>query len=690
MKLSKIHGSQRELGPGIMRVGFVLWKKCPAHISPSRDPEASADHEDHYAKFLIRPIEAKIEEMEEAGSKADVPLLQMMFHAVRAILYTVNVVSEELFEEQFERFMACDRVDSSALPELARMQAVMIKQGWGILCFRVLKIPEMDDLHLAVLLLLEALTGGANVDVQDLMLQQLNDPVLCGQELCASTFRTLLRSSIKNALNRSHTQSTGEIDSEFEIGHATQVLTVVSNMCAGNHSGMQEYMVRQPGYPTKLNFVEDVVDYLHTLEPSIKIAVSESKTVGSRVHTEETWGALETAFAAFHALIAMMDSKNAIVIAGTSVLSFVNRVLALCIFNFEDVSATGLKGKHKPRRRLVSLMSRFLLTLVDGVPGVDVINPMVSSIDWGTIRDFLVIFMTMTTVGRLPKGKKDLKLGADSREPDNSGEEELPEGEKDGQREPLWLKMEIFKFTTVIVKTEMTARELGVSRIEEFMEEVLIDDELQKHFYTTLGMCEIQRDDGDLERVFYLEPDIRNLEETEEEIIEMMDKVPRDHNETKLRLFIDGALQIIMMRSQEVQVADNPMIRFDNLVDAIIPGDGHEQVLFCSVCISLICIASWDHTLPDGERYSHNVELFGRMGHAKWFYTAFVIVSGVQLLNNLLMFYEFMTVRVPVLLACKTRSARVQYTLSTVMKSNQRAHKEFLDCKHTLPRLSPR
>jgi hypothetical protein len=124
-------------------------------------------YERHYASFLVSPIRNKIQALQQAATKEQLPLLLTMLDAVRAIPYAVSknkhialcrdcassitvgvncvcvgVQASALTDDQdidsFQRFCRHEPIDSSINPDVARVQVTMVHQGWDLLCFEML------------------------------------------------------------------------------------------------------------------------------------------------------------------------------------------------------------------------------------------------------------------------------------------------------------------------------------------------------------------------------------------------------------------------------------------------------------------------------------------------------------------------------------------------------------------------
>lgn len=650
MLLGNVAGTDRTLGVGIMSVGKALWKVVPEEeVLGEQSEKGTQNHLDqvHFASFLVTPLQEKLESLQFTASKEELPDLLMMIDAVRSIPYGVTAFDEKTTAEAFKKFLAVEPLDSAINPDVARVQTIMVKQGWGLLCFQILGMETLPTLHLPALRLLLALTGGGNTDVQDELLRSLDDPEICPNEICATNFRRLLRSSIsdlklqRKALNGTH--SAGK-----EVGFALEVLQVLRNMTLGDHVGMQVYLQRQPGHPRELDLISDVVGYLNQIERDLKDAVIQTDNEGITLPGVSTM--MERAFAALRVLISMCtgpNRDNQVAVALTDIISVINRILYYCDYRFPDLhdstttdrramvggnyyakgEARVIKSANRPRRKLNAQISRLLLTLLEGTPHEQVIQAIVGSLNWSLVARHLATMKMVMTEGYVPHEIEDaLEVHPKGRTRRQKGREFHLDGVPidrlpDEARAARWMKEESFKFITIVEKCYQGSP----SDLQYPLDALLEQTQLVAFFQERLGEVEVVNvKDHKLERLFFWMPDnYLNKEQrhrAERSLVTFMNAVDRADDETKLRQFIDGASEVVSTIDQEEIMASDLLVRINWAVDAWLPGNA---VMFLSLQIVLICVVSFDHRVYSpqsvwdekdfGSGISHFVPAYGRL-----------------------------------------------------------------------------
>jgi hypothetical protein len=740
MNLRKVKGTNRDLGLGVMRVAKAIWqtieddgevqeitsyraqkqaekaaikkakdrkkahrkeakaeKKLGAATNPAAgseekdattqdlasdsddDDEASTKQVDKkkYAECLVRPIYKTLQQMSTSKVLDRLPMIQLCLDTVRAIPYTMHAFTAAQLSEAFGDYLQAVPLDSSTSPDLARCQFTMVKQGWGLLAFKLLAMDGMESLHRTALRILLALTGGGNRDVQDHLLQQLNDPIVCGTELCVSNFRKLLRHAGKIASSGSNQDML-----------ATEILQVVSNMCAREHAGMQEYFARQPGYPTDMNFIADVIGFLHALEVRVKASImrtdkkkglehvekEEDKKLNQAEQAEEQ--ALQSTFAIFRTLISMMDGPNRIAIAGTSVVSFANRILQVCKYDVDDIKVVNGKdeGHDRPKRRLVGQISRLLLSLLHGSPDEGVVAPLINSINWSVIKSFMMVLRNVMKDGVIDNRRK-------RRYPHDLITKDRALSAED--RKHAWITGEAYKFIAIVEKCRMNGSLfMGNETVQHHMATMLNDPVLLSTFTKRCGQVEIMHD-GSIERMFFWMPPLNSTvrDAMIEDLYDIMDESARDNNTEKLIKFMDGAFEVANTVERELssEIRNDWLIVADRALAAMLPGN---TLLFCTMMICAICCAAFDHNIPSDQRFSHNPDTYGRNGGDSklYYYVAFVILGSLHTIVCVLSFYRFVHVRVPVLLTTKKRKQVMQHNKFMTGAGNRRDRVEFLRC----------
>ena len=600
MHIGRVKGTGRELGPGIMAVASQLWGVVPNDEVNGTSYEVG--QELHYVSFLVEPLLVRLKALEFSPSKDGLPLLLTMIDAVRAILYVATVHGPPdgaQMQEAFDDFLDVRPVDAQQLQELATVQKKMLVQGWGLLCFRVLQMETLPDLHLPCIQLLLALTGGANADAQDIFLAQLNDDDVCPVELCASVCRRCLRDGVMDLKHyrratKDAPSGTGlNLDELPQHGHALCILQCMENLCTGAvpHDGMQNYLERQPGHDKEISIITDVVYYLAQIERDVRAAVlaNEIKSAAvqegaakllSLVQVEKAVKdgkqavvalMLERCKAALRVLIALIagpEEHNRQVLGATNALIIVNRILNYCQYTFSDVAGESIGlAEKRPRRQLNTLMGSLLLTMLEGTPPMELLQKIINDIDWKLIRNIMRNFKSIMTEGKIYQSDR-VERDDESADEDNvpasprSSNAASPRSSNadyilpvldDADRAAQWITREAHTLTTVVQKlvSNITSGCKTQREADQLLEPMhpLLNDVSLKFFRERILEVEVV-DDGQLQRLFFdyssvVDPDQR--EDLKKDVIAKMDRARRDTEENRVSDFIEGLTEVIMM-----------------------------------------------------------------------------------------------------------------------------------------------
>jgi hypothetical protein len=672
-------GSVRELGIGIMRVAEALWTEVPAHTLALDEQHARGKH---YSGFLASSLATKLENTDEFGSR-DIEMVSSLLDAVRALLYVVCVYSGDQLTRAFRDFLNFEPLMADNNPHLARAQLVLMNEGWGFLCFRVLSQKRFSALHLAAMKLLRALLEGSNSEVKDILVKQLDDPFRCPTELCVSTIRRILqanitaRSSIRmrtkpSVAARVHTDSMQGDTSPFDSPPVknpsrhnsnnedlrTEVFALEALRCAlgmaNGHRGMKIYLQQQPGHEDQLSIISDIVDHITDLEIDLMDAMdasSDSQLSQSSPRQQQAELAFQQAKAGLDILIALSTGplpENQLAIAVSNVLNCLSRLLQRCVIVNRVVSSHGVfttsfspraeldKKKKLGTFHLLRQISHLLVTLLEGTPQKQVIVHIVSALSWGAI-------------GRHLRDLKDL-MGSEKSE--NSRSERILE----------MVKRESFKLMTVLQKCTPGYNGGGVkSQMESASLTQLLRNPVVQFFRDRHGVVEVVRE-GRLEKLYFRVPDELLDEDVKErietKIVQAMNAMPRDDTTSKLRAFVANAYELVAMEDTMVRTKKDPLMVWWNRIDNILPGN---DAFFLSCLTTGVCLVSYDHTAED--RGSHDISTFGRVGHqhVEIVYNIFLAVGVLHVGICCLAFSFFVSVRVPVLRDMQTRNSRLNF-----------------------------
>eukprot|EP01052_Picozoa_sp_SAG31_P004204 SAG31_NODE_172_length_21357_cov_7.616021_16_plen_1378_part_00 len=264
-----VRGTERLVGRGIMDLAMAL-------CDYPNGVDNLVDSDSNFASFLVGPVRAIVANVKDIAptDMNIVPTLQIIFDIIRAIPYAGTVHTEMQKKDSFYRFADAVELNCSTNPDLAAIQARLVRQGWATLCFEVLATNGLKEVHLTVLQLLMALSGGGNVAVQDTILENLQDVDQNPNEIFAAPFRRLLElcaGDLKSARKAAQDDHDGDF---VALGFAFESLTVLLHLCMG-HEGMKDYIREQTGRLEHHDLVADVVEFMGQLERDLKILVNK-------------------------------------------------------------------------------------------------------------------------------------------------------------------------------------------------------------------------------------------------------------------------------------------------------------------------------------------------------------------------------------------------------------------------------
>lgn len=650
MKVGSIVGdsTQRQVGFKILTLGKHLWSTVPPDSGGDSEQHVVAfprwrlrtdgvrplfikepvHYSEYYAKVIMDKLANPYFGTTDDGKQLE--LILTMLDAARSIPYTISATTESELSDAFDAYLQVEPLDSSQNPDIAVVQTTMIKEGWGILCLRILRSP-LTGLHFAALALLKALTGGGAKSMQDEFLDQLQDTNVCSSELLVTTIRKLLRRP-----------------EEDKIGFELEALEIVRSLCQHNHKGMQMYLAEQPGHQHSINIVPDIVDFLNRVTGDLSKILSSPQNK-AQIATMNI--AFLQASQAIRVLISMATGPNYVnqsAIVETHIFDVINRILTQCKYSFDD-----LKNKHSPKRKLSAQLSWLIVTVLEGNPKESSVYTLLTSLDWSIVHHNLQTLRSVISVGCLHGDEDNVLSIAD--------------------RNAVWLKRESYKYFVIVQKctkspvfdrfdTNNDPRGNNCS-----IQRILDDSELMEYYDNRMTTAEIVNERDELEILYFLKPeqflDDAHSAALEKDVVRAMDQAltgQQHDEEIKLRSFIDSMAEIALTLSTHDQFKSDVLLRMKNALDRVLPGNA---VLICSLGISIIVVLSYDHSIDN--RWSHNVATFGRLKkdgqYALYAYRLFLLLAMIHFVTCILAFYSFIKMRVPVMMKMKGRQVRNEY-----------------------------
>jgi len=587
MDVRTIEGTTRTVGVGIMKVAEALWQMVPG------EDNLSGEHT-VYASLLVEPLRLDIAQMLKSGIMDSIPSLLTMLDTVRAIMYVVNYEGHDEMHT-FEEFVQVGKLDGTLNPELVRTQTQLAQQGWALLCFEILAETKLAALHLCALRLLITITSAGKVgnpDCQRIILEQLRTSV---PEVGAKSLRYLLRSSATDLkLEQRHQQvlAEGQIPERplEPAGFAVETLTLMMNLCEGNHKGLQDYLMSQPGQRGMLNLVVDVVAYLNDVERYLILEVDKWVEDPGNYPTK-THPLMERAFSCFRVLITMCTGPNQdsqLATVQTDIISMLSRIIEYCPFTKVDV----IDGyHHSPKRKLNSQITRLVVSLLEGEPPKEVLRIIHRGLSWPAWERQLVALRKLMQEGTIANPRREQNKSEDGKEVlegkhwvthDEKTNKTLVCSVTKAEREALWIAHDAFKFMSVYDKIMYYVHETNQSTL------LFEDAATVEYFQKQIGQVQIVRH-GNLERMFFWMPAVYfkkdQRKEIQKKVIRVMDASPRLEPKRKLDAYVSGCLDVIEEITQKERTNDQLLIR-------IYPNN--DLVLFLSFCSGMILLMSWD------------------------------------------------------------------------------------------------
>ena len=291
------------------------------------------------------------------------------------------------------------------------------------------------ELHLAALRLLAALTSAGkdgNLDCQRKLLHQVS---ASSPEVCASSFRRLIRASTVDLTLQNG--SAQESATRHETGYAHETMSILMNICAGSNRDAQNYLLRQPSRRETLNLVVDLVAYLTDLEPHVKseVALWESDPGNYRADSHPV---MNRTFACMKVFIALCDGpnpQNQLAIVQADIIGIIARILSYCVPGWHDVIEL---GNRSPKRKLNAQISRLLMTLLAGAPPLEVLRNIYRGFPWGILKQILAKKRQLMVHGTITEEDRATKGGIVNQVSEN-------------ERTAAWIAHDAFKFMSVSV-----------------------------------------------------------------------------------------------------------------------------------------------------------------------------------------------------------------------------------------------
>jgi hypothetical protein len=209
-----------------LKVAQNIW----AENKQDKKPDGSFGR---YSAHMVKPLQYLLDKMVATHPTAEeIDDILLVIDTVRAIPYIVTIYerdnadkeasaseTENAWNDAFRRYYSVEALHGERNPDLMKAQYTLIKQGWGLMAWKFLAVPKLKKLHLSMLRLLLALTGGCTSDVQDELCSQLSDIGQCPKEIMALACRRLIRNSIEDLkMQRKAAEGVGSQLSTFNSG----------------------------------------------------------------------------------------------------------------------------------------------------------------------------------------------------------------------------------------------------------------------------------------------------------------------------------------------------------------------------------------------------------------------------------------------------------------------------------------
>lgn len=644
--ISEFSGSRQELGIGVMRVAAVLRTPVPTQRSSRRLTDRMAETSEHYSSFICKALAAKLDSSvrtheRDLSSLEDIDTIRTILDTVRAMLYVETVYTEEQMEGGFRSYLKFEPITVTKNPNLASVQSGLIAEGWGLLCFRLLSHKRFAALHLTALQVLEVLVSDAQTSVKDDLLSQLENRAHCPQELCASSFRRLLRahsatrttfketnvniatvsrskrlSLMQKALHLTdreegrHTREKQQSNTPASVSSdylgetpsdqvATYMLASVILRCirkmAAAHRGMQVYLEQQPGHEQSLSIISDVVDHLTTLENDVVLAIAahaDPNSTSTRLHQADI--ALGLTKAGIDTLIALAqgpNQENQLTIAVSNVLPVLSRLLGECDY---VIRRNRRQGRREKKKHTVNIRFGSTVPLdnnsrdhhTDRCYAFDLarqIAHLLKTLLDGTPQAEIVSMITSsvswTVVHRHLQDLRDLVMHSDIKYQNHTRDLLLVKRRRVVKKLLCTLTIVVQKCADGLVESDGNEINDGSRSLRRLLQDHIYDFALRR-----VGVAEVVRQ-NQLEKLFFIYPDVLlysnvTKEELESSMIRAMDKIVFSDTDNKLRAFISVAMENVAMVDQKRHVAQaDGVVKLANKVRSLLPGEDVSRIV---------------------------------------------------------------------------------------------------------------
>ena len=383
--------------------------------------------ESRYSAVLLKALEAWVEVMVHSTTAVEMPAKEVtticsLLNIMRAVPFTVYGDEKRMPEKDIlAKYLAQDvAIFTNPSVALSESQIEIVREGWGLLCWKILSVANLHGLHLAAVRLLSTVLGGGNYDVQTQLLEDLTNKNKCSRELLGASCRRIFTSAaheFRLIRKKKHSSSDGDI---FNV--TAHILNILCSCCEFLHKGFQDYIPSQSGHEETFMLIPDIYELMVEMEREMQRTVEyaeqrHSKLKKSRsqledqAHGEEISEDLPVVFGAFSkfSLIDMFESgfrllinlisgphvQNSSIVSSSGVLMVAARVIKYAnITRIEDIQDLP-KDDPSPSRfedpwaldplikcRLSCYVTELVLALLEGTPDRQVVMTVIQALDF--------------------------------------------------------------------------------------------------------------------------------------------------------------------------------------------------------------------------------------------------------------------------------------------------------------------
>eukprot|EP01046_Picozoa_sp_COSAG06_P003612 COSAG06_NODE_143_length_22242_cov_21.978323_13_plen_2744_part_00 len=636
-----------------------------------------------YSGSLLRAIDSRIDAMMGVVScempDKEVRNIRSVLDVIRAVPFTVHGDETKLSEDQILTGYLSQDNSIFDNPSIAtsESQIVLVREGWGLLCWKILSVSSLRGLHLPAVRLLSTLVGGGNYEVQTCLHEDLTDKSKCARELLGSSCRRIFTNACNEfRLIRKKKRASAERD-DFNI--AAHTINVLCSSCMYLHRGFQDYIPSQSGHEETFLLIPDIYELIVEMEREMAVTVKGSSSVPddqtdaelAREHGEEPsdkalkFGAhsrfslIDMFESAIHLLVNLVSGPhktNALMVASSGIIMVISRVMKYAniesmddikYLTAEDPSPSRFEEHWNPteliRCRLCCYSTELLLALLEGTPDTQVVLPICQSLD------FQVWSHHMRTLKSIAEGRASFGT--------------IP----DAQRACAWVNAQSFAMITVIEK--LVASNLSRAQMGP-LTTVLKQKPLLDHFKARLGQVLVVRE-GATESLYFdlamlpnemTDPSSVGAQMLAIEVENLLDKSYDRHAEDigRLSTFFEGVMEHAWQIDRNIEIAPHLDRAHDiangavaqRLLTIISSLAGKWTLLGISAILNLVLLLSLKPSDDDSE--ADTLDRWGPGKDLLW------LLCRLHVLFSFLRAVHFVLVRNPVLAKVQAREKMIR------------------------------